>query len=470
MLPSYNPLHLKYRPQTLIGLVGQPTIQTCLTNALVSGQIAPAYLFTGSRGTGKTSSARIFAKSLNCLSRIEPTVTPCGECQSCKSIDVSGDLDVTEIDAASNGGVDDARDLVRTVGFAPIRGRYRVIIIDECHNLTKPAQDALLKCIEEPPAHIVFILCTTEAHKVLATITSRCQVYTFNAIGVQTIQAHLKQIAVAEQIAITDDGITAIARLCAGGLRDGLQLLSKAALLGQEADAAQIYELAGIASEPQLLGILEAIRRQDVLGLLQATRSLLDAGKSPKAVHATLLGIYRDLLILWNAPDQTALLSSPVTTKTLKVLVKDWTLEAIQHGLSTLHEAEQQLRFSSNEQVWLEVCLLNLVPVFKLATAAAVPPQPASAQVVKPEAAVQTLTPKQVWAIVLERTSDKNRAFLASAKLVQFDGQTATLEIPDGKDQAYRQHLGKIAQLLAKAVGRPKQVIPITIRCLAAVQ
>ena len=470
MSPSYDPLHLKYRPQTLIDLVGQPTIQTCLTNALVSGQIAPAYLFTGSRGTGKTSSARIFAKSLNCLERERPTATPCGSCQSCKLIEVSGDLDVTEIDAASNGGVDDARDLVRTVGFAPIRGRYRVIIIDECHNLTKPAQDALLKCIEEPPAHIVFILCTTEAHKVLATITSRCQVYTFNAIGVPTIQAHLKQIARAEQIAITEDGITAIARLCAGGLRDGLQLLSKAALLGREADAAQIYELAGIASEPQLMGILEAIGRQDVLGLLQGTRRLLDTGKSSKAVHATLLGIYRDLLILWNAPDQTALLSSPVTTKTLKVLVRDWTLEAIQHGLSILHEAEQQLRFSPNEQVWLEVCLLNLIPVFKLATAAAVPPQLAPAQVVKPEAATPTLNPKQVWATVLERTSDKNRAFLSSAKLVQFDGQTATLEVPAGKDQAYRQHLDKIAQLLAKAMGRPKQVIPITIRCLAVVQ
>jgi DNA polymerase III subunit gamma/tau len=160
-------LHQKYRPKTLAELVGQPYVQTALTNAINRMHIAPAYLFTGSRGTDKTSTARIFAKSLNCLSFDGSTDEPCGTCQSCRSIETSNSLDVSEIDAASNNGVDDARALIERSSLAPVQGRYRIFILDECHQLTAQSQNALLKCIEEPLPHVVFILCTTEVHKVL---------------------------------------------------------------------------------------------------------------------------------------------------------------------------------------------------------------------------------------------------------------------------------------------------------------
>ncbi|MEG4602605.1 DNA polymerase III subunit gamma/tau, partial [Microcoleus sp. F6_B3] len=180
----YQPLHLKYRPKNLQELVGQDTIKTTLTNAITSDKIAQAYLFTGPRGTGKTSTARILAKSLNCLNSKKPTATPCGECSSCKTIDSCSSLDVTEIDAASHNGVDDARELIQHSNFAPAMSRYRIWILDECHQLSTSAQNALLKCLEEPPAHVVFILCTTEAHKVLPTIISRCQTFNFRALSV----------------------------------------------------------------------------------------------------------------------------------------------------------------------------------------------------------------------------------------------------------------------------------------------
>src|SRR6476619_295851 len=202
-------LHQKYRPKILAELVGQPYVPTALTNDIDRMHIAKAYLIAGSRGTGKTSTARIFAKSLNCLSFDGPTDEPCGTCQSCRSIETSNSLDVSEIDAASNNGVDDARALVERSSLAPVQGRYRIFLIDESHMLTQQSQNALLKCIEEPPPHVVFILCTTEVHKVLPTIVSRCQVFHFRALSIQTIAQHLQEVANAEVIAINDDALMA---------------------------------------------------------------------------------------------------------------------------------------------------------------------------------------------------------------------------------------------------------------------
>jgi DNA polymerase III subunit gamma/tau len=245
-------LHLAYRPKTLEDLVGQPYIKVTLTNAITNRQIAPAYLFTGPRGTGKTSTARIFAKSLNCLESKKPTVNPCGQCQSCRSIESSNSLDVSEIDAASHNGVDDARELVERSSFAPVAGRYRIFILDEVHCLSNQAFNALLKCIEEPPAHVVFVLCTTEAHKVLPTITSRTQRFEFRALSTGTITTQLRKVADTEEIAIGDDALSAIARIVNGGLRDALQLLSQVRLLGEGVTANQVIEMAGGTTESEL--------------------------------------------------------------------------------------------------------------------------------------------------------------------------------------------------------------------------
>ncbi len=305
-------LHLAYRPQTLDDLVGQVYTQRTLRNAIALQRIAPAYLFTGPRGTGKTSTARIFAKSLNCLSQNQPALIPCGECQSCRSIEVSNSLDVTEIDAASHNGVDDARELTQRVNLAPVLGRYRIILLDEAQMLTSQAQNALLKCIEEPPHHVVFILCTTEAHKVLPTITSRCQRFEFRALSVKTIVNHLRSIADQEAIAIQDEALVAISRLCEGGLRDALQLLAQVRLLGDEVTASQVIEMAGGVTEADLLEVMDAIAKQDTFALLLAARKLIDGGKPPKLFLSSLLQVYRDLLIIQADVQQSTFLTSPV--------------------------------------------------------------------------------------------------------------------------------------------------------------
>ncbi|MEG4469352.1 DNA polymerase III subunit gamma/tau, partial [Microcoleus sp. AT9_B5] len=219
----YAALPQKYRPRSLSELAGQEYIQRTLSNAVKTNKIAPAYLFAGERGTGKTSTARILAKSLNCTSADKPTVKPCGKCQSCRSIEKGSSLDVAEIDAASHNGVDDARALIERSHFAPVISRYRVFILDEVHCLSSQAFNALLKCLEEPPHHVVFILCTTEQHKVLPTINSRCQTFLFRSLPIPAIVKQLTMVAQKESIAIAEAAKIAIARAANGGMRDALQ-------------------------------------------------------------------------------------------------------------------------------------------------------------------------------------------------------------------------------------------------------
>ena len=358
-------LHQKYRPKILAELVGQPYVQTTLTNAIDRMHIAPAYLFTGSRGTGKTSTARVFAKSLNCLSFDRPTDEPCGTCQSCRSIETSNSLDFSEIDAASNNGVDDARALIERSSFAPVIGRYRIFLLDESHMLTTQSQNALLKCIEEPPPHVVFILCTTEVHKVLPTIVSRCQVFHFRALSVHTIAQHLQTVADAEAIAVEDEALMAIARFAEGGLRDALQLLGQVSLLGEAVTANHVIEMTGGVTETDLLAILDAIATNDTFQLLKLARTLVDSGKTPKLVLSILLQTYRDLLILKSAPNASDLLTSPSNYNQLKVMVTHWDFDALNQSLTQLQKAEGYLRNTTNAAIWLETCLLNLMPLLR---------------------------------------------------------------------------------------------------------
>ncbi|NTW20503.1 MAG: DNA polymerase III subunit gamma/tau, partial [Nostocales cyanobacterium W4_Combined_metabat2_030] len=204
---SYEPLHHKYRPKSFAELVGQEAIATTLTNAILSAKIAPAYLFTGPRGTGKTSSARILAKSLNCLQGNQPTPSPCGVCEICQGITKGYSTDVIEIDAASNTGVDNIRELIERAQFAPMQCRYKVYVIDECHMLSTAAFNALLKTLEEPPKHVVFVLATTDPQRVLPTIISRCQRFDFRRIQLEAMVKHLTDIATKERINISQDSL-----------------------------------------------------------------------------------------------------------------------------------------------------------------------------------------------------------------------------------------------------------------------
>lgn len=456
-------LHLAYRPQILQDLVGQPTIQRTLSNSIAQQHIAPAYLFTGSRGTGKTSTARILAKSLNCLNNDQPTIEPCGKCQSCRSIEVSNSLDVTEIDAASHNGVDDARELTQRVNLSPVLGRYRIVIVDECHQLTTQAQNALLKCIEEPPKHVVFILCTTEAHKVLPTIASRCQRFEFRALSVKTIVKHLRWIADTEAIAIQDGALMAIARLCEGGLRDALQLLAQVRLLGEEVTASQVIELAGGIAEVDILAMVQAIAASDTFQLLQSARNLMDAGKSPKLILSSLLQTYRDLLIVQSAPNQRHLLTSSVSSDQLQAIAQRWSHETIQAGLAQLHASEGQLRFSPNAQVWLEVCLLNLLPKLTSKPKATFPqPEPTVHQ----NNDSDQMTAKKLWQQVIDRAPDNTKRFLSRARMQSFNDDHAVLVVEEQYLERFEANALKIAHMVQK-VGGGNKPVELEIRAIA---
>lgn len=454
-----QPLHLAYRPQTLAELVGQPYVQAALTNAIAYDQIAPAYLFNGSRGTGKTSTARIFAKSLNCLDSDKLTIASCGQCQSCRSIELSNSLDVTELDAASHNGVDDARELSRTVNLAPVLGRYRIVILDECHQLTTQSQNALLKCIEEPPNHVVFILCTTEIHKVLPTIASRCQRFEFRTLSTQIIATHLRQIARAEDITITDSALQAIARLSEGGMRDALQLLAQAGLLDGEVTASQIIEMSGGVSERELLKLFKALTNNHTFKLLQAARELIDAGKPPRLILSALLQSYRDLLILKAAPDEIDLLTSPIDPAQLQSIAAQWADETVQAGLASLQRAETQLRYTANAQVWLEVCLLNLMPQITIT------PEAVSANYLKAEQHNGNRTPSSsaIWQRVLSSAQPNARKLLEQGTLITLCNNQAVVQVDSRYLSKFEANADKISKLLQKALNS-KQVVTITFK------
>ena len=241
MEKNYIPLYRKYRPQAIEQIVGQEHIKKALANAIQMDRISHAYLFTGPRGTGKTSTARIFAKSLNCEKG--PTISPCSECENCKNITNSIPIDVIEIDAASNRSVNDADEIIQKVALAPVQSRYKIYIIDEVHMLTNQAFNALLKTLEEPPKNVIFILATTEVHKVLDTIKSRCQRFDFKRITTDDITRHLRYIADSEKINITDEALSYIAQNSAGGMRDSIALLDQLSVLNSTEEAISVDDI-----------------------------------------------------------------------------------------------------------------------------------------------------------------------------------------------------------------------------------
>lgn len=358
----YQPLHRKYRPQTFAQLVGQTAVATTLTHALDSRRIAPAYLFAGPRGTGKTSSARILSKSLNCHSSDSPSAHPCGQCNACKCIALGSALDVVEIDAASNSGVENIRETIDACKFAPIEYRYKTYIIDEVHSLSNQAFQALLKTLEEPPAHVVFILCTTEIHKVPATIRSRCQRFDFRRIATDTMMQHLNAIAASESIDITEEAIRLIAQLSSGCLRDAQCLLDQLSLLPTTITPSWVWEVAGAVPERELLALLNALARSDNNTILSVLQSLLQSGKEPLTILQSIASFYRDLLIAKSAPQKRELVGiTEDTWQELCQLAKDWETSAILQAQQHLRCCEAQVKSSNHPQLWLETTVLGLL-------------------------------------------------------------------------------------------------------------
>ena len=360
---AYEPLHHKYRPQTFGALVGQDAIATTLANALHQQRIAPAYLFCGPRGTGKTSSARILAKSLNCIRQDYPTPEPCGTCETCRAIANGSALDFIEIDAASNTGVDNIRELIERAQFAPVQCRYKVYVIDECHMLSTAAFNALLKTLEEPPSNVVFILATTDPQRVLPTIISRCQRFDYRRIPLEPMIGHLRKIADLEDIAIDDEALRLVAQVSQGGLRDAQSLLDQLSLLVPPIGAEAVWDLVGAVPERDLLTLVQAIFSDDGTTVLDSARKLMDRGREPLIVLQNLAGFYRDLLIAKTAGNRQDLVAiTPPTWADMQTLVQNLDPKLLLLGQQHLRAAEVQVKNTTQPRLWLEVTLLGLLP------------------------------------------------------------------------------------------------------------
>ena len=492
MSSNYQPLHHKYRPQRFDQLVGQEAITATLGKALTSNRIAPAYLFSGPRGTGKTSSARILARSLNCQNSDGPTPEPCGTCDLCRTIASGTALDVIEIDAASNTGVDNIRELIERSRFAPVQARWKVYVVDECHMLSTAAFNALLKTLEEPPPQVVFVLATTDPQRVLPTILSRCQRFDFRRIPLEALEQHLTWIAEQESIAIQPEAIHVVAQRSQGGLRDAESLLDQLSLLPPPIEANAVWDLLGAVPEQELLALAQAMTSSEPVALLEATRNLLDRGRDPGAVLQGLAGVLRDLVLMAAAPDRPELTGvSPQFRDQLPELAKSIGRSRLLQWQAQLRGAEQQLRQSVQPRLWLEVLLLGLLaePISPSTTtaprtpqspqaAAAAPtpaappaPIPSPAQVKAPELpAVAVATPNpptgstnlpELWQQILGSLELPSTRMLLSqqAQLVRLDANRAVVQVAGNWMGMVQSRSSLLEQAVAKALGGSRQLI-----------
>jgi len=364
MVNSHKPFHLKYRPTNFDELLGQDVISITLKQALITNKIAPAYLFCGPRGTGKTSSARIFAKSLNCQKYNKPCKFPCNKCELCKNINIGIALDIIEIDAASNTGVENIREIIERANFAPTQARWKVYVIDECHMLSTAASNALLKTIEEPPERVVFILATTNPERVLTTIQSRCQKFNFKSINSEYIYNHLLEISNKELINFEEEGLRLIAKRSNGGMRDAQRLLDQLSLIPDGITKKNVEELLGEVSENDLLDLIKSLIKNIPDSLIKTCSNLYDSGNEPISILEGLLNITRDLLLKTvdnNYSDlfYTSKELQPEIEKISKLINKSKIIEWHRH----LRNLEYQIKNSSQPRLWLEIHLTSLLKI-----------------------------------------------------------------------------------------------------------
>ncbi len=365
----YIPLYRKYRPQMFSDVVGQEHVVNALSNAIKLKKIAHAFLFCGPRGTGKTSMARILAKSLNCING--PTLTPCGKCPSCLDILNSIPKDVIEIDAASNRNVEDTQNILEKIQYAPVNGKFKIYVIDEVHMLSNHAFNALLKTLEEPPKNVIFILATTEAHKVLETIISRCQRYDFRRIHIADIVKRLRDISDIEQININDEALYIIAQNSTGGMRDALSLLDQLSILNGNSekpiDPNVVNELLGKISIEDLYDFTNEILSNNAEKLIEKIHKMFDKGMEPLRIVNNLIEYFRNLLIIKNCKNiqQIAELTL-IDTKNIEKIqtqIENLSNEKIIYIIEKLSYYSREIKNVTNRYLWLELCIIDIVSV-----------------------------------------------------------------------------------------------------------
>jgi DNA polymerase-3 subunit gamma/tau len=359
---SYTVLARKYRSGNFDELIGQEHIARTLRKAIESGRIAHAYLFCGTRGTGKTSTARILAKCLNCETSDQPTPNPCGECASCKAIARGDDIDVIEIDAASNTGVDNVRDIIANAGYRPARSRFKVYIIDEVHMLSKAAFNALLKTLEEPPEHVKFILATTEPEKVLPTILSRCQRYDFRNIPTREIVGHLKTIAKSEKIDADEEALFLVAKAGAGSMRDSLSLLDRLLSVGEKTLSVEMIEqLLGLPRSQLIFDLAQAIGEAKVGEVLAQADRIIANGLAPDTLIASLIDHLRNLLIIRTCGADSTLVEVPgIALEDLQAQANQFDAIVLAQDIALLEELRRQLRTTQAGRALLDASLVRL--------------------------------------------------------------------------------------------------------------
>ena len=364
---SYEVFARKYRPQTFDDLVGQAHVSRTLKNAVAQNRLAHAYLFVGPRGIGKTSTARILAKSLNCVKG--PTVTPCGECDNCREIAGGNSLDVIEIDGASNNSVEDVRQLRENVRYAPAKGRYKIYLIDEVHMLSPAAFNALLKTLEEPPEHVKFIFATTEPQKVLPTILSRCQRFDLHRIPANLIAKHLQFIAGKEKITLEPAAAHAIARGAEGGLRDAESMLDQlVAFCGEKISESDVLDVFGFTSEQTVVDLTGRILRGETPGAIDLLHQQSDAGKDMMRLMSDLIAYLRDLLVFKAKPDALKEDVEPDVQTSLAAHAELVTTDRLLELIDQFAAAEGRMKWVPNKKLHFEVAIIKAIQSLGQAT------------------------------------------------------------------------------------------------------
>ena len=499
---SYMALYRKFRPITFEDVKGQEHIVTTLKNQIKTGRTCHAYLFCGTRGTGKTTIAKIFARAVNCEHPVEGS--PCGICDTCKAIASGSNMDVVEIDAASNNGVDNIREIVDEVSYSPAGGKYKVYIIDEVHMLSLGAFNALLKTLEEPPEYVIFILATTEVHKIPITILSRCQRYDFKRISMDTIADRMKELMVTEQVQIQEKALRYIARVADGSMRDGLSLLDQCIAFhyGQELTYEKVLDVLGAVDTEIFTRLLDAIITQDVTGAIDLLEEIVMQGRELTQFITDFTWYMRNLLLVKTSDvTEDSMGVSGDTLKRLQAEVEQLDLDVIMRYIRVLSELSGQIRYAAQKRVLIEVALIKLckpsmekdqeslldrIRQLEDKIEKGIPLQEAQGQqtgqkhtpvVPKERVPLPKAIPEDVraaagkWASVVAQMGNPMKTYLKNARLSLGNDQKMMVVLEDGIAYDYMakqpEHKRILQDMLSDAVGKE---IEVTIQGLDAEQ